>query len=97
MVDNRGSDTIDRDELLEDRRVVTHEVAGEDDDVRLKRDNSAEGLKDVRVVDLGPDMNIAKLNERMPGQVWGQIGDRKGAPHQFKPMGLDTPGVNAGA
>ena len=84
---------------LRDGNIVSparDKVSGVNHDVGLERSHMLECLRDVAIVHLRPDMNIAKLDEPFTHERGRQVGDQQITINDFQPMWLNPPSVEAG-
>ena len=76
---------------------MREEVTGDDHDVRRECAHAIEGVEDVVIGHLRPDVKIAELCERLAGQHDRQLLDRKFALDDLEPVWLDFGCICEGA
>ena len=73
--------------------MARHEVAGDDDEVGLQLSHAFERPGEERLVDDGPGVQVAELDEPFADERLGQSREGKRPAHDVDPMRFDAPGV----
>jgi len=92
-----GKVAIEHRKLFENPVVVTDEVAGKDDDVRLQIHDLAKRCQHVVVAHASSDVHVADLNQGAAHEGGRQVPDRELTADKLQPVRLDAPRVQANA
>ena len=74
-----------------------HEIASDDEEVRVEPGHGPEGAAEVVVGHFRADVQVADLHQRLAAQRIGQAADGQVAAHHLVPVRLDEPGIRADA